>query len=147
MANNTQVARSVFEELYSKGKLEIVDQIFDPSYRGHETLIKQFDRSQLKRNVQGYRVGFPDLTITVNETTEAGEKVLVRWTARGTHSGTFMGQAPTGKQARVDGISVSTFRNGKIVEDWTQWDALGLLQQLGIAPAMQESGAQASPDR
>jgi steroid delta-isomerase-like uncharacterized protein len=145
MANNTQVARSVFEELYSKGKLDLIDQIFDPSYRGHETLIRQFDRSQLKRNVQGYRTGFPDLTITVSETVEAGEKVLVRWTARGTNSGSFLGQPPTGKQTKVDGISVSTFRNGKIVEDWTQWDALGLLQQLGIAPEMPTAQPSAAP--
>jgi steroid delta-isomerase-like uncharacterized protein len=147
MANNMQVARSVFEELFSKGKLDMIDQIFDPSYKGHETLIGEFDRAQLKRNVQMYRTGFPDLTVSVNEAVEAGEKVLARWTARGTNSGTFMNQPPTGKQSKVDGITVATFRNGKIVEDWTQWDVLGMLRQLGMAPQMAASGAQPAAPR
>jgi steroid delta-isomerase-like uncharacterized protein len=144
MPNNTQVARSVFEDLYGKGRLDLIDQIFDSGYRGHETLLGEFDRNQLKRNVQMYRTGFPDLSVNINEALEAGDKVLVRWTCRGTHRGAFMGQSPTGKPATADGISVITLRNGKIVEDWTQWDALGLLQQLGIAPRVQPTPAQPS---
>lgn len=60
--------------------------------------------------------------------------MLVRWTARGTHRGELMGLRRTNRSATVTGISVQRFRDGKIVEDWTQWDALSMFQQFGVAP-------------
>lgn len=144
MADNAEIARRTVEELYSKGKLDIVDQFYDPGYRGHDTLTGDYGRDDLKRNVQMYRSAFPDLTMTIDDLIDAGSKVLIRWSALGTHDGMFLGQPPTGRQATTRGITVATFRNGKVVEEWTQWDALGVLQQLGIAPQLQQ-GAQASP--
>jgi steroid delta-isomerase-like uncharacterized protein len=130
--------------MYSKGKLELVEQLYDPSYRGHDTLDGDFGRDDLKRNVQMYRSAFPDLNLKVDDLVSAGDKVLIRWTGRGTHRGPFMGQQPTGRQTTTQGMTVATLRNGKIIEDWTQWDALGLLQALGMAPQL-DQGAQAAP--
>jgi predicted ester cyclase len=91
-----------------------------------------------------YRSAFPDLNLKVDDLVSAGDKVLIRWTGRGTHRGPFMGQQPTGRQTTTQGMTVATLRNGKIIEDWTQWDALGLLQALGMAPQL-DQGAQAAP--
>jgi steroid delta-isomerase-like uncharacterized protein len=145
MPENAQIARIAIEDLNTTGKLELIDQHFDPSYKGHETLTPSLGRDQLKTNVQMYRTAFPDLTVKADEVTAAGEKVLVRWTARGTQKGPFLGAAPTGKQVRTQGITVYTFKNSKIVEEWTQWDALGVIRDLGIAGQVQGLRAQASP--
>lgn len=142
--DNAQVARGVFEELFSRGRLDFVDQNFDRSYRGHDTLMRDFDINQAKKNVQMYRAAFPDLTITVDDLVAATDKVLVRWTARGTHRGEFLGKAPTGKKSQVQGITVLSFRNGKIAEDFTQWDALGLLRDLGISAEATPKAPQAT---
>jgi predicted ester cyclase len=59
---------------------------------------------------------------------------VARYSARGTHKGELNGIAPTGKQVNVSGVSIVRFANGKIVEGWANWDALGLMQQLGTVP-------------
>jgi steroid delta-isomerase-like uncharacterized protein len=139
--DNAQIARGVFEEIFSQGKQELIEQYFERSYRGHDTLIGEADRDRFRQSVQMYRAAFPDLNIKVDDLVAASEKVLVRWTARGTHRGQFLGKSPTNKKVEVDGISVLTFRNGKIVEDYTQWDVLSLLQELGITPQIPELSA------
>jgi steroid delta-isomerase-like uncharacterized protein len=133
MPDNVQVARAAFEDLFNRGKFDVVDRSYDPSFQGHEPLLEDYGREELKKNAQRYRSAFPDLNVVVDEALGAGDKVLLRWSARGTHRGAFLGQSPTGKQVTTQGITVFTFRNAKIVEEWTQWDALGLVQDLGIA--------------
>ena len=69
--------------------------------------------------------------------TKVKEKVIVtRWTATGTHKGDLMGVPPTGKRATVTGIAIDRYQGGKMVEFWTNYDMLGLLQQLGVVPSM-----------
>jgi predicted ester cyclase len=65
-----------------------------------------------------------------------GDKVVTRWTARGTHKGGLQGIPPTGKQLTVTGIVIERLSNGKRVEGWSNFDALGMLQQLGVIPSM-----------
>jgi steroid delta-isomerase-like uncharacterized protein len=72
----------------------------------------------------------------VQEVMSAGDdRVVARWIGRGTHRGELMGLEPTGKPIEVDAISVFRIAEGKIAEEWTVWDALGLLQQVGAVPA------------
>ena len=61
-----------------------------------------------------------------------GDKVATRWTARGTHAGEIAGIGPTGKDVTVTGLTISRFAGGKVVEQWTTWDTLGMLVQLGV---------------
>jgi len=145
MADNGQIARTAFEDLYTKRKLDIVDQHYDASYKGHETMAPNMDRDQFRKNAQMYLAAFPDLVCKVDEVAAAGDKVLLRWTARGTHKGPLFGASPSGKPFNIQGITVYTFRNSKIAEEWTQWDALGMIRQLGIAQQVQGLQAQASP--
>ena len=70
--------------------------------------------------------------MTVEELFAEGETVVARWSCRGTHKGELNGIAPTGKQISITGISIARFAAGKIVEGWVNWDALGLMQQLGV---------------
>lgn len=138
-----RIARGVFEELFGRGRLDFAERHYDRSFRGHDALVGDFGFDDVKRNVQMYRSAFPDLAFEIDELIETAEKVLVRWTARGTHRGQFLGKPGTGRQSRVQGISVLTFRNDLIVEDYTQWNVLGLLRDLGLAPELEEPSAPA----
>lgn len=63
------------------------------------------------------------------------DKVVLRWTFRGTQQGELMGIPPTGKQVTMAGISIYHFANGMLAEIWENYDKLGFLQQLGVIPA------------
>jgi predicted ester cyclase len=74
-----------------------------------------------------------------------GDKVVMAWTATGTHKGDLRGIAPTNKKISIEGITISRHANGKLVESRVNWDALGMMQQLGVAPAIgQAKGAAGS---
>ena len=85
---------------------------------------------------EGYRAAFPDLSMTIEHQVAEGDYVVTRWTARGTHQGELMGIPPTGNSVTTSGISIERVADGRIVEDHTEWDALGLMQAVGAIPAM-----------
>lgn len=88
-----------------------------------------------KQLIGMYRTIYPDLQMTVDDLIAEGDKVVCRWTARGTNTGPLMGRPATGKSATVTGISICTVVNGQIAEQRTNWDTLGMLQQLDVIPA------------
>jgi steroid delta-isomerase-like uncharacterized protein len=133
---NKAVSRRVVEEMFVGGKLELADELFDQDYVGHDVASPEPVRGRegVKQQAEGYRSAFPDLELTVDDQFAEGDKVATRWTARGTHDGELFGIAATGKQATVTGITIDRFSGGKIVESWDNWDALGLMQQIGAIP-------------
>jgi predicted ester cyclase len=77
----------------------------------------------------------PDLTYTVEDQVAEGDEVVTRWTASGTHQGEFFGVAGTGNRIEMSGIQVDRFdENGKMVEEWAQYDLLGAMRQMGAIP-------------
>jgi predicted ester cyclase len=82
---------------------------------------------------------FGDAHWDVHEVIEAGDRVITRWTGRGTHTADLMAIRATRKQVSVDGIWIHRFADGKIVESWNAWDMLGLLQQIGAVPPIGEA--------
>ena len=85
-----------------------------------------------RRTVTAWRSAFPDLRFTLEDLLVEGDKVVARWTCRGTHHGVFRGMAPTGKRVTFTGMTLSRMAQGKIVEQWTVEDGVSLYQQLGI---------------
>jgi steroid delta-isomerase-like uncharacterized protein len=81
-----------------------------------------------------YRAAFPDVHIAIDDLIAAGDKVVTRYTATGTHQGELMGIPATGKKISITGVSIYRFANGQIVEDWAEFDQLGMLTQLGVIP-------------
>jgi predicted ester cyclase len=77
---------------------------------------------------------FPDLDPTLEEQIAAGDKVTNRLVFHGTHTGDFQGISPTGKQVTIAAITIERVADGKIVEHWINFDALGMMQQLGVVP-------------
>jgi predicted ester cyclase len=88
-------------------------------------------RDGFKAVILGFRAAFPDLVLEVHDMFGAGDRVVTRFTIRGTHEGEFMGVAPTGRTVAFDGIAIDVMRDGQRVRGWAQLDRLGLLRQLG----------------
>ena len=83
-----------------------------------------------------YFTAFPDLQIIPEDLIAEGDKVTMRYSWRGTHKAELMGIPATGKQVRASGISILRVADGKIAEQWDNFDNLGMLQQLGVIPSM-----------
>lgn len=134
---NKRIARRIIEELFSEGRLETADELIAPDAISHDPALPEPTRGPegVKAAAGGYRGGFPDLTLRIETQVAEDDWVCTRWTAVGTNSGEFWGMAPTGKQTTVTGITIDRIADGRIVESWTNWDALGLMQQLGVIPA------------
>lgn len=131
------IARREIEEVFNAGDFDAVHELYAAEYVGHDPALPEPIRglTGVKEQVSGYRAAFPDLRLTAEDIVAEGDLVVTRWTAVGTHDGELFGVAPTGRQVTVTGISMARIVDDRIVEDWTSWDALGLMQQLGALPA------------
>ncbi len=84
-------------------------------------------------------VAFPDFQGTIDDQVAEGDKVVTRFTFHGTHRGELQGIPLTGKQVAVPGMVIDRIADGKVVEHWIEFDQLGLMQQLGVIPAPEQS--------
>ncbi len=132
---NKAVVRREFEEMFNQGgNVDAAEEIYTPDYVGHEpTFGDSHGVEGAKQFAADFRQAFPDLQTTIEDMVAEGDKVVTRFSARGTHQGEteYLGP-PTGNSFEVTGITIERFSDGKIVEDWTNFDALGLMQQLGL---------------
>jgi predicted ester cyclase len=138
---NRIVVRREFEEIFSQeGNLDAAEEIYAPNYVGHEPTFGDVHGVEgAKQFAATYRQAFPDVQTTMEDQVAEGDKVVTRFTSRGTHQGESEDFGPpTGNRIEVTGITIEQFsEEGKIVEDWTNFDALGLMQQLGLVPEQQ----------
>jgi len=138
-----KIAQQFREEVYTKGNLDILDQICanQVTVRNHDPLTPNFGQGPqaLKQVATMYRTAFPDANCTVDDVISEGDKIVVRWTGRGTNKGVLGTNPPTGKQVTVTGVDILKLANGKIVECDTIWDAAGMLQQLGLTQPLKAS--------
>jgi predicted ester cyclase len=95
----------------------------------------------MKQLMPAWYTAFPDGHAALEDLIAEGDKVVWRYTFRGTHQGEFMGVPATGKVVTYTGIIISRIAGGKFVEDWESFDALGLMQQLGAIPQIAQAGA------
>ena len=134
---NKAMLHRVYEEAFNKGDLAVLDDLLAADYVLHMAGLQEYKGAEgFKEMITALRSAFPDFNITVNDMVAEGDKVAHRYTWQGTHKGDFMGIAPTGKQVTVTGITISHFAGGKEGEAWSNIDSLGMLQQLGVVPAM-----------
>jgi steroid delta-isomerase-like uncharacterized protein len=139
------IVRRLYDEVWNKRRLELVDEIISPSHALHDPNVSgsAIGPEAYKRQVTRFIMGFPDLRFTVEDMVGEKEKVVVAWTISGTHKGEFMGIPPTNKRISVDGITINHIANGKIMDSYISWDALGVFQQLGAPPMGQAKDAAA----
>jgi steroid delta-isomerase-like uncharacterized protein len=131
---NKAAARGFFETA-EHGDLDALDALVSPDYVLHDPSMPEDVRGVegAKQMVEKFRNAF-GLRVAIEHQFADGEYVVTRYTARGRHDADFMGVPPTGRDVTVTGICISRCRDGKIVEEWDAWDALGALQQVGGLP-------------
>ena len=144
-ADNKAIVTRFFEEVCNGRKLDVADEIFAANHIYHDPASPGIGPGPagIKQLTTMYQTAYQDAHWAVVETLTAGDTVITRWTGSGTNTGSLMGMPPTGKKVRVDGIWMHRISGGKIVESWNAWDTLGMLQQLGIVPALGQSSAKA----
>ena len=136
MADTKKIIRRLLEEPWT-GNFDAIDEHVAPSYVGHDASEPEPIRGPegYKAQVSKYLTGFPDGRVTADDIVAEGDKVAARWTGRGTQTGEIAGIAPTGKQVTVTGFTLFRLEGEHVVEDWSTWDTLGMLVQLGAVPA------------
>ncbi len=132
--------------MWNKRRLELVDEIISPSHALHDPNLtgSAVGPEAYKRQVSRFIAAFPDLRFTIEDIVGENEKLAVSWTISGTHKGEFMGVPATNKKVSVHGITIHHFVNAKIMDSYVSWDAWGMMQQLGVVPALGESKASAA---
>ena len=132
---NEQLVRRFFDEVCNGRRAEVADEIIAGDYVSHGPQAPPAEGPEgVKARIAVYQDAL-DGEWDIQEIFSAGDRVVTRWVGRGTHNGELMGVAPTGRTIAVEALSVFRIASGKIAEEWTVWDALGLLQQVGAVPA------------
>ena len=134
---NKRAVRRLYADIFNGDNPAAVADLLDPTYvgydppdaarpiRGHAGLVQSADRM---------RAAFPDCRFAVDELIAEDERVAARITLVGTHTGAFFDLAPTGKRVTITGTVTYQLKAGRIVESRGNWDNLGLMRQLGLAP-------------
>jgi predicted ester cyclase len=133
MSDNAAVIRRMFDEIINQGKLDVVDELFDPEFRT-ETPQGELDRDGFREYVRGWRAGFSDVHCEVDDIIEDGDRIAWSIRATGTHDGEFMGIPPTGRTIDFDSLNIATFRDGRGYRHKVVMDTAKMLMQLGVVP-------------
>ena len=130
---NKELVRKTFEE-WNKGNFEFLLEVYAPDYVYFSPSISSKPKSREESIEMGkmLRKAFPDISWSIEELIAEEDRVITRWVFRGTHEGEFMGIQAIGNKVEVSGIIISRIENGKVVEEREEFDALGLMMQLGM---------------
>lgn len=130
---NKAIARRAFEEILSQGRFDVAEQLYAKDFINHGIHSKanlEEDQAALK----GWHQAFPDIVIVPEKFIAEGDLVTIYWVARGTNTGTGNGLPATGKKAELAGITIWRIVESKIKEEWSAFDQLSMMQQLGLLP-------------
>lgn len=144
------IATRFYEELWNQRALDVADEIIAPDCVTHqlrsgaEVAGAPRGPEAVKHHIKDWLTGFPDIRFDVEQMIAERDQVVSRSRMHGTHTGVWLGLAPTGKQVSIRMIVIQQIVNGKIAADWVLVESLGLLQQLGLVAATEEILAKAA---
>ena len=132
---NKAVVRNFEEQVWNQRSPGKIGEFFATNhvFHGPGMTIDFLGHQQM---VAHFQSAFPDGVNSSDDMVAEGDKVVTRWTGRGKHDGDLMGIAPTGKQVKVSGLTLSRLVNGKVIEEYTNWDTFGMMDQLGVIPEL-----------
>ena len=136
--DNKALVHRFFQEFWDQKNLAVADELLAATHVDHTPGSPPGlppGPEGFKQFASVYFAAFPDLRLTIEDMVAEGDKVVTRWTSHATHTGNLFGIPPTGKSTSITGITISRLAGGKAVETWTNFDMLGLLQQIGAIPA------------
>ena len=140
-ADNKAIVRRLYEEVWNRRKLEVVNELISPSHalQGPNIFGSSIGPEAYKHEVSNLLGAYPDLRWAIEDIIAEKDKVVACWTYSGTHKGDYMGVPATNKKVSVGGMTIHHIASGKIIDSHTNWDALGLMQQLGAVPALEKT--------
>jgi steroid delta-isomerase-like uncharacterized protein len=146
---NKQIAQRFMDECWNQGKTDSIRELVASGCNFHDPVFPALTSGadNLKRHIESCRSGFPDLNFSVGDTIAERNEVVHHWTARGTHKGQFLGLPPTNRMATVSGTSIYRIEGGKIVEQWSDWNLMTLMEQLGISAASKTEAMASKTER
>jgi predicted ester cyclase len=131
------ILRRWIDEVWNRGREDVIDEVFAEHWVGHD--LQQpgccgtvTGREAYKSAQRAFRAAFSDLEVKVDETLVAGDRIAVRCTAQGVHTGNGIGIQPTGRTIHLTGTILARVQDGQVVESWDNWDVMGLYLQLGV---------------
>jgi steroid delta-isomerase-like uncharacterized protein len=132
---NKSIIGRFTDELWNKKSPTIADELLGEDVTLH-ILGETFRRREAWKERMGvFSRAFPDMEFTNDLPIAEGDKVVVHWSARGTHTEELQGIPPTGKSMAITGVGIFRLSEGKIVELWSFPDMFSLLRQLGAIPS------------
>lgn len=138
--DNKEIVRRFFDQGPSHGNMSAAKELLAPNFVLHVPLPAAPGIQGISDVVTACREAFEHLNVTVEDMVAEDDRVAARFTARGVHKGAFMGLPATGKPIIMTGIEIFRIENGRIAELWGEANLLGLMQQLGILPALDKQG-------
>src|SRR5579871_4562699 len=133
---NKELIRRFVREVLNTGNLSAADGLLAPEFAVHISGMPPIEGlAAWKQAFGGFCTAFPDMTHVTEDLIAENDRVVMRGATTGTHKGDLMGIPATGKSVRWQDLFIYRIAGGKIVEEWGEMDMLGLLQQLGVAPA------------
>ncbi len=134
MADNIEIVTR-FEHAFRAGDQATIDELSDPGLIDHNPAPGQEPTlGGFKQKVAGFAAAFPDLAEDLQEAVGTGDTVATRWAVTGSLQQELMGISPAGQRISVEGMNFYRLRAGRITDIWTQFDGVGLMQQLGVIP-------------
>jgi steroid delta-isomerase-like uncharacterized protein len=130
---NKAIAKRAFEEILSQGRFEVAEQLYAKDFVNHG-IHRDIGLAEDQEALKGWHEAFPDASIVPEKLIAEGDLVTIYWVARGTNTGTGNGLPATGKKAELAGITIWRIVDGKIKEEWSAFDRLSMMQQLGLLP-------------
>lgn len=122
-----------WEAAWDRGEVDAFDSLLSPGYRRRSSSTDEgLSLAEFKASIVAARSAFPDLTTTVDEIVEEGDRLAIRWHSAGRHEGSFLGVPATGRTVEVEGATFARFDGDSIVEEFVTWDPRALLAALGI---------------
>jgi predicted ester cyclase len=132
-AENKRIAARILNEVFSQADLSHYEELFAPDFVVHDPDKELRGMEQVKTGILRLHSAFPDLHYTAEDVIAGGDKVVIRFSGRGTHRGEFRGVPATGKPITYIGVMILRFVASKAVEYWAVSDVLGIFRQLGVA--------------
>jgi steroid delta-isomerase-like uncharacterized protein len=131
---NKAIARRAFEEILSRGRFELAEQLYAKDFVNHG-IHRDASLEEDQTALKGWHQAFSDISIVPEKLITEGDLVTIYWIARGTNTGTGNGLPATGKKVELAGITIWRIVDGKIKEEWSAFDQLSMMKQLGLLPA------------
>jgi len=129
-SKNIEVVELEHSEIWSKGNVDLIETVYSEDFIGHFPAGIVRGYAGIRSGVEAHRTAFPDWTEVIDEIIADGDRVVTRFTSRGTNLGEFLGKPATGNRVEISEICVRRFADGKIVELWVHPDILSMQRQL-----------------